>query len=153
MVELLVAGVPAVRESIADRRDEPRERATRRILLVDDQPVFAEALATVLSDQPDLKVVGYASSIGLDEAAWVAPSQAAALRNDAELRLVRRGGELDAPLPVRHALAEQEGNLCSDLGDAPGAIAAFERALPLAADDALAEAADGAGARSSQSRA
>ena len=49
-----------------------------------------------------------------------AQAEAAALRIDAALRLVRRGAELDAPLPVRHALAEQEGNLCSDLGDAPG---------------------------------
>jgi class 3 adenylate cyclase/tetratricopeptide (TPR) repeat protein len=71
-------------------------------------------------------------------AAYLAAGQAeaVALRIDAALRLIRRGAELDAPVPVRHALAQQEGDLCSDLGDAPGAIAAFERALPLAADDA-----------------
>jgi len=65
-----------------------------------------------------------------------ARGEAAALRIDAALRLLRRGAELEAPVSVRHALASLEGNLCGDLGDAPAAIRAFERALPLAADNA-----------------
>ena len=64
-----------------------------------------------------------------------ARGEAAALRFDDALRLLRRGAQLDAPAPVRHALAMLEGELCSDLGNAPDAIAAFERSLPLAADD------------------
>jgi len=64
-----------------------------------------------------------------------AQDEAAALRMESALRLLRRGAELDAPQPVRHALASVEGELCRDLGDAPGAIRAFERALSLAADD------------------
>ena len=65
-----------------------------------------------------------------------ADSEAAALRVESALRLLRRGGELGAAPPVRHALAALEGKLCQDIGDPPGAIRAFERALPLAADDA-----------------
>jgi tetratricopeptide (TPR) repeat protein len=65
-----------------------------------------------------------------------AQAEAAALRVDSALRLLRRGAELDAPPPVRHALAQLEGDLCRDIGDAVNAIAAFERALPLAGNDA-----------------
>jgi tetratricopeptide (TPR) repeat protein len=65
-----------------------------------------------------------------------AQSEAAALRVESALRLLRRGSELDAPNPIRHALAALEGKLCHDIGEPPGAIRAFERALPLAADDA-----------------
>ena len=65
-----------------------------------------------------------------------ARAEAAALRIDSALRLLQRGSELDAPAPVRHALAQLEGELCRDIGDAPKAVAAFERALPLAGDDA-----------------
>ena len=65
-----------------------------------------------------------------------AHSEAAALRVESALRLLRRGAELDAAPPVRHALAALEGRLCHDIGDPPGAIRAHERALPLAADDA-----------------
>ncbi len=64
-----------------------------------------------------------------------ARGEAASLRFDDALRLLRRGAKLDAPSAVRHKLEMLEGELCGDLGDAPGAIAAFERSLPLAADD------------------
>ena len=64
-----------------------------------------------------------------------ARGEAAVLHFDDALRLLRRGTELDAAAPVRHGLAMLEGELCRDLGDAPAAIAAFERALPFAADD------------------
>ena len=63
-MEALAASLPTSLGRVADQRGEPRERAARRILLVDDQPLFAEALATVLADQPDLKVVGYARTCG-----------------------------------------------------------------------------------------
>jgi tetratricopeptide (TPR) repeat protein len=65
-----------------------------------------------------------------------ARAELAALRIESALRLLRRGGLLDAALTVRHALAALEGEICRDIGDAPSAIHAFERALPLAADDA-----------------
>ena len=64
-----------------------------------------------------------------------ARGEASALRFDDALRLLGRGTQLDAPAPVRHALAMLEGELCGDLGNASGAIAAFERSLPLATDD------------------
>ena len=64
-----------------------------------------------------------------------ARGEAQALRYDDALRLLRRGARLEAPDALRHALAMHEGELCRDLGDAPGAITAFERALPFATDD------------------
>ena len=64
-----------------------------------------------------------------------ARAEISALRVESALRLLRRGSELDAPMPVRHALAALEGEVCRDIGDAPSAIHAFERALPLATDD------------------
>jgi class 3 adenylate cyclase/tetratricopeptide (TPR) repeat protein/ribosomal protein L40E len=65
-----------------------------------------------------------------------AEAEVAALRVESALRLLRRGAELDAPAAVRHALAALEGEMCRDVGDVITAIKAFERALPLAADDA-----------------
>jgi hypothetical protein len=65
-----------------------------------------------------------------------ARAEAVALRIDSALRLLRRGSELDAPVPVRHALAQLEASL-PRRGDAPNAVAAFG-ALPLAGDDARA---------------
>jgi class 3 adenylate cyclase/tetratricopeptide (TPR) repeat protein len=62
--------------------------------------------------------------------------EAAAWRIDAALALAQRGGELDAPAPVRHALATLEGDMHRSLGRAPASIAAFERALAVAGDDA-----------------
>ncbi len=64
-----------------------------------------------------------------------ARDEVAALRIESALSLLRRGAEREAPPPIRHALAALEGELCGDLGDATAAIKAFERALPLAADD------------------
>jgi len=65
-----------------------------------------------------------------------ARTEADALRIESALRLLQRGAELDAGPRVRHALAMLEGGLRRDIGDAPAAIRAFERSLPLAADDA-----------------
>ena len=64
-----------------------------------------------------------------------AQAEVASLRIESALRLLRRGAELDSPQPIRHALAALEGELCRDIGDAPNAIHAFERALSLATDD------------------
>ena len=64
-----------------------------------------------------------------------ARGEAGALRFDEALRLLRRGAELPAGDDVRCGLAMLEGELCRDLGDAQGAIAAFERALPVAHGD------------------
>ena len=67
-----------------------------------------------------------------------AQGEVAALRIESALRLLHRGAELAAPAPVatRHALAALEGDVYLDIGDAPRAIRAFERALPLAESDA-----------------
>ncbi|MCC6197613.1 MAG: AAA family ATPase [Burkholderiales bacterium] len=65
-----------------------------------------------------------------------ARSEAGALRFDAALRLARRGGVLAAPDNVRHDLARYEGDLARDTGDVAGSIAAFERALVHAGNDA-----------------
>ena len=65
-----------------------------------------------------------------------ARAEAAALRIDAALQLARRGGELPAPDDVRFELARFEGDLARDTGDVPASVAAFERALEHAGDDA-----------------
>ena len=65
-----------------------------------------------------------------------ARSEAAAMRFDAALRLARRGRELPASPSLLHDLALFEGDLARDTGDAPGSVAAFERALVHAGDDA-----------------
>ncbi len=65
-----------------------------------------------------------------------ARAEASALRIDAALSLARRGGELPAPDDVRFDLARFEGDLARDTGDVPASIAAFERALAHADDDA-----------------
>ena len=65
-----------------------------------------------------------------------ARGEGAALRHDDALRLLRRAARLAAPERVQHAIAMLEGELCRDLGDAPAAVAAFQRSLPIAADDA-----------------
>jgi len=61
-----------------------------------------------------------------------ARAAAGALRHDAALALARRGGELQASVQTRFALAMFEGDLTRDLGDAPASAAACERALGLA---------------------
>jgi len=65
-----------------------------------------------------------------------ARAEAAALRFDAALRLARRGGELPAAPEVLHDLARFEGDLARNSGDVDGSLAAFERALAHARDDA-----------------
>jgi class 3 adenylate cyclase/tetratricopeptide (TPR) repeat protein len=65
-----------------------------------------------------------------------AQAEVAALRIDSALRLLHRASELDAPPSASHALAALEGDLRLDIGDALGGIRAFERALPLADNDA-----------------
>ena len=65
-----------------------------------------------------------------------ARAAAVALRHEAALALARRGAELEAPRAIRHTLASLEGELARELGDAPASVAAHERALALAADDA-----------------
>jgi class 3 adenylate cyclase/tetratricopeptide (TPR) repeat protein len=64
-----------------------------------------------------------------------AGAEAAAMRIDAALALVQRGAALEAPPAVRYALATLEGDLQRALGRAAPSIAAFERALSVAADD------------------
>ncbi len=59
---------------------------TTRILLVDDQPLFRGAIATLLSGEPDLQVVGEADN------GQVGVTQAAALRPDVVL--------MDVEMPV-----------------------------------------------------
>jgi class 3 adenylate cyclase/tetratricopeptide (TPR) repeat protein len=65
-----------------------------------------------------------------------ARSEAAALRFDAARSLARRGGELDATADVSCALALLLGDIARDTGDPAGSLAAFERALACAGDDA-----------------
>jgi class 3 adenylate cyclase/tetratricopeptide (TPR) repeat protein len=65
-----------------------------------------------------------------------ARSEAAALRFEAAQALAHRGSELPASASVRFELARFEGDLSRDLGDPARSLAAFERALSQAADDA-----------------
>ena len=104
--------------------------SARRTLHMRAADWFAERDATLCAEHLDRADDPRAAGAYLR----AARDEVAALRVDAALRLLRRGAELDAPQPVRHALAALEGELCRDVGDAPGAICAFERALPLAAD-------------------
>ena len=64
-----------------------------------------------------------------------ARAEAAARRIDAALSLAERGGELKVAEPIGHALAILAGELHRQLGHAPLALAAFERARDLASDD------------------
>jgi len=65
-----------------------------------------------------------------------ARSEAAALRFDAAQALADRGSALAASPQVRYDLAHLEGDLARDLGDPVRSLAAFERALSHASDDA-----------------
>jgi class 3 adenylate cyclase/tetratricopeptide (TPR) repeat protein len=65
-----------------------------------------------------------------------ARSEAAALRFEAAQSLARRGSALPASPVIRHELAIFEGDLARDLGDPSRSLAAFERALSHAQDDA-----------------
>jgi tetratricopeptide (TPR) repeat protein len=65
-----------------------------------------------------------------------ARAEAGLLRIDAALGLVARAQALDAPAPVRYALAILDGELQLGLGRASPAIAAFARARDAAAADA-----------------
>jgi class 3 adenylate cyclase/tetratricopeptide (TPR) repeat protein len=65
-----------------------------------------------------------------------ARSEAAALRFETAQSLARRGSALQAAAQVLHELAIFEGDLARDLGDPSGSLAAFERALSYAQDDA-----------------
>jgi len=42
--------------------DDAARRAPVRVLLVDDQPLFRRAIATLINDEPDLSVIGEASN-------------------------------------------------------------------------------------------
>jgi tetratricopeptide (TPR) repeat protein len=64
-----------------------------------------------------------------------ARAEAAATRYDAALTLAQRGAALDAAPAMRHALSTLEGELLRALGRGAASIAAFERALAVAADD------------------
>lgn len=64
-----------------------------------------------------------------------ATAEAAALHQDAALELARRGARLAASGPVAYALAMLSGELARDLGDAAASVAAFRRAVELAAND------------------
>ena len=64
-----------------------------------------------------------------------ARAEAAALRFDSALRLVRRGAQLPTAGNAAHALAQFEGDLARDTGDVPASLAAFERAAAHATDD------------------
>lgn len=65
-----------------------------------------------------------------------ARAQAAGYRYEAALRLARRGLALAASPAERSALALLEGDMLHDLGVMPEALAAYGRALEVAADDA-----------------
>ncbi len=65
-----------------------------------------------------------------------ARAEAAALRFDSALRLVRRGAELPASAEVACDLARFEGDLARDTGDVTASLAAFRRALGHAPTDA-----------------
>ncbi len=65
-----------------------------------------------------------------------ARAEAASLRFDAALRLARRGGELPAAPDVHHGLARLAGDIARNTGAIAGSLAAFERALAHARDDA-----------------
>lgn len=65
-----------------------------------------------------------------------ARAEAAALRFDSALRLVRRGAQLPGDGAMAHALARFEGDLARDTGDVPASRAAFERAAEHATTDA-----------------
>ena len=64
-----------------------------------------------------------------------ARAEAAALRFDSALRLVRRGAQLPSTGDVAHALAQFEGDLARDTGDLSASLAAFERAAEHATED------------------
>jgi class 3 adenylate cyclase/tetratricopeptide (TPR) repeat protein len=64
-----------------------------------------------------------------------ARAEVTALRIDAALGLAERGGELKAAGRIGHALALLAGELHLELGHAPLALAAFDRARDLASDD------------------
>jgi class 3 adenylate cyclase/tetratricopeptide (TPR) repeat protein len=65
-----------------------------------------------------------------------AREQTAAYRNERALRLVDRGLELACGRTDTHALACLRGELLHDLGSIADAVAAFEQALAVGADDA-----------------
>jgi len=65
-----------------------------------------------------------------------ARGEAAALRFEAAQALAHRGSALPASALARFELARFEGDLSRDLGDPDRSLAAFERALSHAADDA-----------------
>ncbi len=65
-----------------------------------------------------------------------ARNEAAALRFEASAALAKRGAELPAPSEVRFEIARFEGDVALEAGDLPASVAAFERALSHAKDDA-----------------
>lgn len=65
-----------------------------------------------------------------------ASAQAAEYRHEAALRLVDRGFELAGPGDIRSDLAVAQGEMLHDLGRMRAALAAYERALAEATDDA-----------------
>ncbi|MEO8752499.1 MAG: adenylate/guanylate cyclase domain-containing protein [Casimicrobiaceae bacterium] len=105
--------------------------SVRRALHLRAAEWYADVDATLRAEHLDRADDPRAAQAYLD----AARGEAQVLRFDDALRLLRRAAKLQAPDALRHALAMHEGELYRDLGDAPGAIAAFERALLFTSDE------------------